>query len=61
VFRFCFFRLDVFFDLHIVEFLGVKDFATLQALYEFCVIMPGDDTYARVFADSRHLFKIGLD
>lgn len=56
MFGFCFFRLDGFFDLHVVKFLGVKDFATFQTLNEFSVIVPGDDTYSWMFANRCHRF-----
>ena len=34
-----------FFDLHVAEFFGVKDLATLQAFDKFGVFVPGDDSY----------------
>ena len=49
--RFGFFRLDGFFDFHVVEFLGIEDFATLQTLNKFCVVVSGNNAYSWVFAD----------
>jgi hypothetical protein len=61
VFRFCLFGLDGFFDLHIVKFFGVKDFATLQTLDKLGVVVPGDNTHSWVFADRCHRFLDRLD
>ena len=62
IFRTRLFRFDGFFNLHVVELLGVKDFATFQALNKFGVFVPGDDTYSRVFADRCVIFfRIRLD
>ena len=40
-----------------MKFLGVKDFATFQALDELGVIMPGDNTNFWMFADRCHRFQ----
>ena len=48
-----------FFDLHVPKLLGVKDFATLQALDKFGVFVPGNDTYPGVLADGCHRFGFG--
>ena len=62
MFRLGFFRLDGLFDLHVVEFLGIEDFATLQALDKFCIIMPGHNTNSWMFASRCHGFSsIGSD
>ena len=51
-----------FFDRHIMELFGIKDFATFQALDEFTVFVPGDDSYPGVFAGGRHgLYELKLD
>jgi hypothetical protein len=50
---------DGFFNLHVTEFFGVKDLATLQALDKFGVFVPGNDSYPGVFADGGHRFGIG--
>src|SRR5271169_2343543 len=61
IFRFCLFGLDGFLDLHVVKFFGVKDFATLQTLDKLGVIVPGDYTHSRVFANRCHRFLSRLD
>jgi hypothetical protein len=50
------FRISDFFNRHIVKLLGVKDFAAFQALNKFSILVSGDDSYPRVFANSRHRF-----
>jgi hypothetical protein len=50
---------DGFFNLHVTELFGVKDFATLQALDIFSVFVPGNDSYLGMFADGGHLSWIG--
>lgn len=51
-----------FFDRHIMELFGIKDFATFQALDEFTVFVSGDDSYPGVFAGGRHgLYELKLD
>jgi len=45
-----------FFKFHVSKFLGIKDFATLQALDKLCVFVPGDDFNLRVFANGCHRF-----
>jgi hypothetical protein len=51
-----------FFNLHIAEFLGVKDLATLQALDKLGVFVPGNDSYPGVLADGCHRFGfVGLN
>lgn len=37
-----------FFDVHVLEFAGIKDFATLQAFHEFCVFIAGNNLHTRV-------------
>jgi hypothetical protein len=49
-----------FFNLHVVKLFGVKDFATLQALDIFGVLVPGDDSYPGMFAGGCHRFIVGL-
>jgi hypothetical protein len=51
---FCIFGFGGFFDLHVVKLFGVKDIATFQAFDIFRVFLPGDNTYAWVFADGGH-------
>ena len=53
--RFCLFGFDGFFDLHVIKLFRIEDFATFQALDKLNVLVPGDDTHSRVFADSRHV------
>src|SRR5580698_8076091 len=48
-----------FLNLHVAELLGVKDFATLQALDKLSVFVPGNDTYPGVLADGGHRFGFG--
>jgi hypothetical protein len=48
-----------FFNLHVAELFGVKNLATLQAFDILGVLVPGNDTYSRVFADGGHRFGIG--
>jgi hypothetical protein len=43
-----------FFNLHVAEFLGVKDLATLQALDKLCVFVPGNDSYPGMLAGGCH-------
>jgi hypothetical protein len=45
---------DGFFDLHIAEFIGVKDLATILALDKLTVFVTGDDADFRVFAGACH-------
>jgi hypothetical protein len=51
---FCFFGLDGVFNRHIVKFFRIKDFTALQAFNKFNVVVPGDNSHSRVFADGRH-------
>jgi hypothetical protein len=46
---------DLFFNLHIAEFVGVKDLAAFQAFDILHVFLAGDDTDSGVFAGDRHL------
>jgi hypothetical protein len=55
---FVFLWIDGFFNLHVAEFVGVEDLATLQALDKLAVFVPGDDAYLGVFADACHRFGI---
>jgi hypothetical protein len=48
-----------FFNLHVPKLLGVKDLATLQALDELGVFVPGNDTYPGMLADGCHRFGFG--
>jgi hypothetical protein len=57
----CFFRTGGLFDFHVAELVGVKNFATLLALDEFSVFVPGNDAYLGVFAEGCHLFRVGVD
>src|SRR4051812_29516957 len=41
---------DFFFDVHIFEFTGLEDFATLQALHVFSFFITRDDLHARMLA-----------
>ena len=43
-----------FFDGHVLELFGVKDFATFQALDELSVFVSGDNSYSGVFAGACH-------
>lgn len=52
-------RVNGLFNLHVAKFFRIKDFTTLQAFDEFSVVMPGNDTHARVFADYCHLLRVG--
>lgn len=45
-----------FFNLHVSEFLSVKNFATLQALDIFSIFMPGDDSYFGMFTGGCHQY-----
>ena len=45
-----------FFDGHVLELFGVKDFATFQALDKLAVFEPGNDSYPGVLADGCHRF-----
>jgi hypothetical protein len=47
------------FNFHIAKLFGIKDFATLEAFDELCVIVPGDDAHARVSAQGSHDFNFG--
>jgi len=49
-----FLSLGGFFDFHVVKLLGIKDFATFQALDELRVFVPGDNSNSRVFAGGGH-------
>ncbi len=46
---------------HVVKLFGVKDFATFHALDIFGVVVPGDNSYLRVFAGGYHLGRINRD
>jgi hypothetical protein len=48
------FRFGGFFNLHVAKLFGVKDFATIQALDEFAVFVPGNDAYPGVFTGGCH-------
>jgi len=48
-------RFDGLFNLHVTEFIGVKDIATLQAFDILGVFVPGNDTYSWVFTGGCHL------
>jgi hypothetical protein len=48
------FRFGGLFNLHVAKLFGVKDFATIQALDEFGVFVPGNDAYPRVLAGGCH-------
>ena len=48
------FRFGGFFNLHVAKLFGVKDFATIQALDEFRVFVPGNDAYPGVSAGGCH-------
>jgi hypothetical protein len=48
------FGFDGLFNLHIAEFVGVKDIATIQALDKLAVFMPGDDSYSGMLANGGH-------
>ncbi len=47
-----------FFNHHVVKLVGVKDFATFQALDVLGVVVSGDYSYPRVFAAGCHRFVI---
>jgi hypothetical protein len=38
------------FDVHILEFAGIKDFATLEAFHEFRIFITGHDLHTGVLA-----------
>ena len=44
------------FNLHVSEFLSVKNFATLQALDIFRIFMSGDDSYFGMFTGGCHQY-----
>ena len=47
-----------FFNLHVTELFGVKNFATLQALDILGVFVPGNDSYPWVLAEVSHRSNI---
>lgn len=49
-----FFVIGLLFDSDVGELGGVKDFAAVLALYEFGVLVSGDDLYDGVFAGGGH-------
>jgi hypothetical protein len=49
-----FFLVGGFLNHHVVKFIGVKDFATFQAFDIFSVVVPGNNSYPRVFAGGNH-------
>jgi hypothetical protein len=42
--------LGIFFDGHVFELAGLEDFTTFETLYEFRILVTGDDLHARVLA-----------
>jgi len=44
------------FDLHIAKFFGIENFATLEALDEFFVFVPGNYAYSGVFTGACHRY-----
>jgi len=46
---------DLLFNFHVVEFVGVKHFATFHTFDVLHVFLTGDYTDSRVFAGDRHL------
>ena len=51
-------RFDGVFHLHVTKFLGVKDLATLQALDELNVVVPGNNSHLGMLADGCHCVGI---
>ena len=47
------------FDGHVLEFAGVKDFATFEALDELGVFLPGHNLYTRMLTFSHHKSLLG--
>jgi hypothetical protein len=47
---FAFGALGAFFDAHVLEFAGLEDFATFEALQEFRIFFAAHDLHARVLA-----------
>jgi len=48
------FCLDLFFDLHVVEFVGVEDLATELTLDKLNVVFTRDDTHLAMLAGGIH-------
>jgi hypothetical protein len=48
------------FNGHVMKLFGVKDFATLQALDELSVFVPGDNSHSGVFAGACHRDRIQM-
>lgn len=44
------FAFGAFFDAHVLQFAGLENFAALEALHEFSVLIAAYDLHARVFA-----------
>ena len=57
--RFFFFVFGGFFDGKVSEFGGVEDLSAGLALYEFGVLVSGDDLYDGVFAGGGHGWQLG--
>src|SRR6059058_3692017 len=45
---------DLLFNVHVLEFTGLEDFAALQAFHVFGVIIARNDLHARVLARFFH-------
>ncbi|HYM75419.1 MAG TPA: hypothetical protein VE377_05515 [Candidatus Dormibacteraeota bacterium] len=48
------FVLRTLFDIHVLEFAGLEDFAALFAFNEFRLFVAAYDLYARMFARRLH-------
>lgn len=52
------FSLGGVLDFHIAELFRFKNLATLQALDEFLIFVPGDDSNLRMSAGGGHLSRV---
>ncbi|MDR3741085.1 MAG: hypothetical protein P4L40_18870 [Terracidiphilus sp.] len=43
-----------FFDGDVVKFFRIKNFTAFQAFEKLGIVMPGDDSYSRVFTGNWH-------
>lgn len=43
-----------FFDRNVLKLFRIKNFAAFKALDELCIVVPGNDSYARMFAGGWH-------
>ena len=54
-----FFRLNVVFDSHVLEFASLKNIATFLAFKELNAFFSGNNPHARMPTDFLHSFHLG--